>query len=55
MEFEPPVFRMIEIKIEVSTSDAKVFYEFDENLDIEYLMRKLHGALKVPKEFLKNG
>ena len=54
MEFESPVFRMIEIKIEVSNNDTEVLNYFDDK-DIEYFKYKLADALKVPKEFLKNG
>ena len=52
MEFESPAFRMIEIEIGIALEDTKVFHEYFDDLDIEYFRRKLHGALKVPTEFL---
>lgn len=49
MEFESPVFRMIEISVGITPKDVFVLNDID---DIEYFKRKMASALKVPPEFL---
>jgi hypothetical protein len=49
MEFESPVFRMIEIEIGISRNDI---WAFDEDDDIAYFRMKMASALRIPPELL---